>query len=83
VLRTLAALGSGFDIVSEGELRRAMRAGADPKKCVFAGVGKSTAEIEFALKQGVYSFNVESEAELRASTASPRAGKKLRRSPCA
>jgi diaminopimelate decarboxylase len=64
VLRTLAALGSGFDIVSEGELRRAMAAGADPKKCVFAGVGKSTAEIEFALKQGVYSFNVESEAEL-------------------
>ncbi len=64
VLRTLAALGSGFDIVSEGELRRAMAAGADPRKCVFAGVGKSTAEIEFALKQGVYSFNVESEAEL-------------------
>jgi diaminopimelate decarboxylase len=64
VLRTLAALGSGFDIVSEGELRRAMAAGADPKKCVFAGVGKSTAEIEFALRQGVYSFNVESEAEL-------------------
>src|SRR5882724_10724842 len=64
VLRTLAALGSGFDIVSEGELRRAMAAGADPKKCVFAGVGKSTAEIEFALKQGVYCFNVESEAEL-------------------
>jgi diaminopimelate decarboxylase len=64
VLRTLAALGSGFDIVSEGELRRAMAAGAEPGKCVFAGVGKSTAEIEFALKQGVYSFNVESEAEL-------------------
>src|SRR6266436_5204183 len=64
VLRTLASLGGGFDIVSEGELRRAMAAGADPRKCVFAGVGKSTAEIEFALKQGVYSFNVESEAEL-------------------
>ena len=64
VLRTLAALGSGFDIVSEGELRRALAAGADAGKCVFAGVGKSEGEIEFALRRGVYSFNVESEAEL-------------------
>src|SRR5258707_2964088 len=64
VLRTLAALGSGFDIVSEGELRRAMAAGADPGRCVFAGVGKTEGEIEFALKQGVYSFNAESEPEL-------------------
>ena len=45
VLRTLAALGSGFDIVSEGELRRAMAAGAHPGKCVFAGVGKTEGEI--------------------------------------
>ena len=65
VLRTLADLGGGFDIVSEGELRRAMAAGADPGKCVFAGVGKSESEIEFALKKGVYSFNVESEPELQ------------------
>ncbi len=64
VLRTVASLGGGFDIVSEGELRRALAAGADPGKCVFAGVGKSEAEIEFALRRGVYSFNVESEAEL-------------------
>ena len=64
VLRTLADLGGGFDIVSEGELRRAMAAGADPGKCVFAGVGKTEAEIEFALRQGVYSFNAESEPEL-------------------
>ncbi len=64
VLRTLADLGGGFDIVSEGELRRAMAAGADPRKCVFAGVGKTEAEIEFALRQGVYSFNAESEPEL-------------------
>ena len=64
VLRTLGALGSGFDIVSEGELRRAIAAGADPGKCVFAGVGKTEAEIAFALEQGVYSFNVESEPEL-------------------
>ena len=64
VLRTLADLGGGFDIVSEGELRRVMAAGGDPGKCAFAGVGKTEGEIEFALKQGVYSFNVESEAEL-------------------
>jgi diaminopimelate decarboxylase len=65
VLRVLAKLGSGFDIVSAGELQRAMAAGADPRKCVFAGVGKTEEEIEFALKQGVYSFNAESEPELR------------------
>jgi diaminopimelate decarboxylase len=64
VLRTLAALGGGFDIVSEGELRRAMAAGADPGKCVFAGVGKTEREIEFALRRGVYVFNAESEPEL-------------------
>src|SRR5262249_22037948 len=64
VLRTMANLGSGFDIVSEGELRRVLAAGGDPKKCVFAGVGKTEKEIEFALRQGIYSFNVESEPEL-------------------
>src|SRR6266850_2656622 len=64
VLRTLAELGSGFDIVSGGELQRVLAAGGDPKKCVFAGVGKTEAEIEFALKKGVYSFNAESESEL-------------------
>ncbi|HWY74980.1 MAG TPA: diaminopimelate decarboxylase [Verrucomicrobiae bacterium] len=64
VLRTLADLGAGFDIVSEGELRRVMAAGGDPGKCAFAGVGKTEGEIEFALRQGVYSFNVESEPEL-------------------
>jgi diaminopimelate decarboxylase len=64
VLRTLAKLGSGFDIVSGGELQRVLSAGADPHKCVFAGVGKTEPEIEFALKKGVYSFNAESEQEL-------------------
>jgi diaminopimelate decarboxylase len=64
VLRTLANLGSGFDIVSGGELQRVMAAGGDPSKCVFAGVGKSEAEIALALQEGVYSFNVESEPEL-------------------
>src|SRR5262245_24213894 len=57
VLRTLGNLGAGFDIVSAGELRRAMAAGADPRKCVFAGVAKNEDEIAFALGQGVYSFN--------------------------
>ncbi len=65
VMRSLANFGSGFDVVSEGELRRVIAAGGDPKKCVFAGVGKTELEIEFALKQGIYSFNVESEPELK------------------
>jgi diaminopimelate decarboxylase len=65
VMRTLANLGSGFDVVSEGELRRVIAAGGDPKKCVFAGVGKTEDEIEFALRKGIYSFNVESEPELQ------------------
>ena len=64
VLRTLADLGSGFDIVSDGELLRVIEAGGDPRKCVFAGVAKTAAEIEFALKRGVYCFNAESEPEL-------------------
>jgi diaminopimelate decarboxylase len=64
VLRALANLGAGFDIVSEGELRRVIAAGADPRKCAFAGVGKTEPEIAFALRRGIYSFNVESEAEL-------------------
>ena len=64
VLRTIANLGGGFDIVSSGELQRVIAAGGDPRKCVFAGVGKTEAEIEFALRRGVYSFNAESEPEL-------------------
>jgi diaminopimelate decarboxylase len=64
ILRLLANLGAGFDIVSEGELRRAQAAGGDPAKCVFAGVGKTEAEIRYALEQGIYAFNVESEPEL-------------------
>jgi diaminopimelate decarboxylase len=64
VLRTLANLGGGFDIVSGGELRRVLAAGGDPRRCVFAGVGKTEAEIEFALRQNIYAFNAESEAEL-------------------
>ena len=65
IIRTLANLGGGFDTVSAGEIQRVIAAGGDPRKCVFAGVGKTEAEIAFALKQDIYSFNVESEAELR------------------
>src|SRR5436309_10815277 len=64
ILKLLAHAGAGFDIVSGGELYRVIAAGGDPARCTFAGVGKSREEIEFALEQGVYSFNVESEAEL-------------------
>ncbi|MDB6038872.1 MAG: lysA [Verrucomicrobiales bacterium] len=77
VLRTLVNAGSGFDIVSEGELRRVIAAGGNPKLCVFAGVGKTAREIEFALKKGIYSFNVESEAELvRINQIAGKLGKK-------
>ncbi len=65
VLRLLAAEGAGFDIVSGGELFRVIKAGGDPAHCTFAGVGKTRDEIVFALEQGIYSFNVESEEELR------------------
>src|SRR5438094_5940489 len=76
VLRTLARLGSGFDIVSGGELRRVLAAGGDPRRCAFAGVGKSEGEIEFALRQGVYTFNAESQPELeRINRLAGRLGK--------
>jgi len=65
VLRTIANLGGGFDLVSGGELQRVIAAGGDPRTCVFAGAGKTETEIEFALRRGVYSFNVESEPELQ------------------
>jgi diaminopimelate decarboxylase len=64
ILRLLVRAGAGFDIVSGGELFRVLAAGGDPAKCTFAGVGKSRAEIEYALEQRVFSFNIESEAEL-------------------
>ena len=65
VIRLFANLGGGFDTVSAGELQRVIAAGGDPKKSVFAGVGKTEEEIAFALKKGIYSFNVESEPELQ------------------
>ena len=64
LLRAFAKEGSGFDIVSGGELFRVLKVGADPKKIVFSGVGKKKQEIEYALNSGILMFNVESEEEL-------------------
>lgn len=65
VLKTLLGEGAGLDIVSGGELFRALRAGADPQKIVFAGVGKTREEIDYALDQNIRFFTVESEPEVR------------------
>ena len=69
VIRLLARLGAGADVVSEGELRRALAAGVPPERIVFSGVGKSEAEIGFALEAGVHQINIESEPELSAVSA--------------
>jgi len=65
VIRTLAELGSGADVVSEGELRRALAAGIPAEKIVFSGVGKKPSEMRYALEVGIHQFNVESEPEVR------------------
>ncbi len=65
VINLLARMGSGFDIVSGGELERVIAAGGDPRKTVFSGVGKSAAEIRAALSAGIACFNVESASELQ------------------
>ena len=72
VIRLLAELGSGFDLVSGGDLYRVVKAGGDPRRCVFAGVGKTTDEIAYALDQEIYAFHVESEPELDAINAVAR-----------
>src|SRR5215470_11949426 len=64
VLKTLARLGAGADVVSGGELKKAIAAGISPSKIVFSGVGKTRAELEMGLAHGIHQFNVESEAEL-------------------
>ncbi len=69
LLKMFAGQGSGFDIVSMGELFRAVKAGADPSRIVFSGVGKRPDEIEYALKSDILMFNVESGGELRAIDA--------------
>lgn len=86
VLRHFAALGSGFDIVSSGELARVIKAGGDPARSIFSGVGKSVAEIEYALNAGIRCFNVESLPELDrlnhvAGTLGKRAPVSLRVNP--
>ncbi|MEQ9571067.1 MAG: diaminopimelate decarboxylase, partial [Nitratireductor sp.] len=69
VLKTLAGLGAGAGVVSEGELRRALAAGIAPGKILFSGVGKTAAEMDFALQAGIFCFNVESEPELELLSA--------------
>ncbi len=69
VLRTLAKLGAGADVVSEGEMRRAIAAGIPADKILFSGVGKTAREIDFALEAGILCFNVESEPELELLSA--------------
>lgn len=64
ILNLFSRMGAGFDIVSGGELRRALAAGADPRKVVFSGVGKTAAEMKMALDAGIFCFNVESAPEL-------------------
>ena len=77
VLKTFIKLGGGVDIVSGGELFRALKAGVDPQKVVYSGVGKKDDEIEYALNTGILMFNVESEQELtRISEIASRMGKK-------
>jgi diaminopimelate decarboxylase len=76
VLNVFARRGAGFDIVSTGELKRVLAAGADPKKVVFSGVGKTASEMEFALTTGILCFNVESAPELdRLNEVAARLGK--------
>ncbi|GAB3478666.1 diaminopimelate decarboxylase [Marinomonas epiphytica] len=64
ILNVLARLGAGFDIVSIGELERVLKAGGDPSKVMFSGLGKQALEMQRALEVGIHCFNVESEAEL-------------------
>jgi diaminopimelate decarboxylase len=86
VLALLAKAGAGFDIVSGGELYRILKAGGDPAKVVFSGVGKTAAEVEYALASGIHSFNCESEAELalidaKAARMGVKAGFSIRVNP--
>ena len=77
VIKTMAALGAGMDVVSEGELRRALAAGVPARKIVFSGVGKTAREMAFALKEGIACFNIESEEELELlSTIALRTGQR-------
>ena len=86
VLKTLAKLGAGIDVVSGGELRRALAAGVPASRIMFSGVGKTVAEMDYALEAGIYCFNIESEPELevlnlRAVTVGKRAHVSFRINP--
>jgi len=86
VLKTLAKLGAGIDVVSGGELRRALAAGVPANRIMFSGVGKTVAEMDYALDVGIYCFNIESEPELevlnlRAIKAGKRAHVSFRINP--
>jgi diaminopimelate decarboxylase len=86
ILALLAKAGAGFDIVSGGELFRVLQAGGDPARVVFSGVGKTAAEVQYAIEHGIHSFNCESEAELAlidaiAARAGVRAGFSMRVNP--
>ncbi|MGY6708158.1 MAG: diaminopimelate decarboxylase [Rhizobiaceae bacterium] len=86
VIATLARLGAGADVVSEGELRRALKAGVPAGRIVFSGVGKTAREMDFALSAGIFCFNVESEPDLellsqRAVAAGTKAPVSLRINP--
>ncbi|CUX60629.1 diaminopimelate decarboxylase [Agrobacterium deltaense Zutra 3/1] len=77
VLKTLAKLGAGIDVVSGGELRRALAAGVPASRIMFSGVGKTVAEMDYALEAGIYCFNIESEPELEAlNLRAVKAGKR-------
>ncbi len=79
VLHLLAEAGAGFDIVSGGELYRVLKAGGRASRVVYSGAGKTAAEIEYALKEGIYSFNCESEGEISLLEGlAARAGRKAR-----
>lgn len=81
ILRAFIKMGGGMDVVTGGELYRALKAGCDPQKIVFSGVGKSAEEIEGALKAGILQFNVESEGELE--LLSQRASQLKKKAPVA
>lgn len=79
VIKTMAQLGAGMDVVSEGELRRALAAGVPARKIVFSGVGKTAREMALALKEGIACFNVESEPELeQLSSVAQRTGQRAK-----
>ena len=73
IISALAKMGAGADVVSEGELRRALQAGIPARKIVYSGVAKTAHEMRFALQQDIFQFNVESEPELKSDRIHPNA----------